>query len=144
VPAEEPLRGERFGEILDRAERRLDDPFDSSVSRRKRASVNAETTSNRGPNLVAVRQLALDLAGFDDILGQSGNQGPAPQGTAQAFHDTADQPSLPVPDGREMPRRRLVIPAEVGPIRQFANVFHYILRASCGDYADYSLQSQGC
>ena len=78
----------------------------------------------RGAHGIPVEFFALDLAGFEDILGQGGEDGLFLLGEAQALHP-ADKLPLPQPDGSEPGGQGIGIPGKAGPFGQLMEVGHY-------------------
>ena len=81
--------------FLGGVEHHLDDAVDMPVGRRQCPDIESETACERGAYLIDVEDFALDLARFQDVLGQRVQDGLLPQPEAEAFHP-ADKPALPV------------------------------------------------
>ena len=110
--------------FLGGVEHHLDDAFDVPVGRRQCPDIEPEAAGDGGAHLVDVEDLALDLARFQDILGQGVEDGLLAEPEAEAFHP-ADQPALPVTHGRELVRQPFLIPVEPGPIASLVDVHCY-------------------
>ena len=93
MPGKQPLLGERLRIIAGRVEYHLDDSFDIAIHRVKSRCVHAKTEGNGRPDLIRREFFALNLARFDDILGQGAQMGLAAQVKAKRLH-LADQSSL--------------------------------------------------
>ena len=70
MPGEQALVGQRLGVFLGGIEHHLDDALDVPVGRRQRADIHPQPARDRGSNLILFQDLALDLTGLDDLLGQ--------------------------------------------------------------------------
>jgi hypothetical protein len=103
VPRRQPVRGQRLCELLGRVEQHLDDAVDIAIGGDQSRDVHAEPACERGTHLGAVENLALDLARFNDLLGEGAEGGVGAQGVAESFH-AADEPALAVADGAEVGR----------------------------------------
>ena len=80
---------------------------------RRRASDERTCSASRFSPSISLR--------LDHVLGQGLQHGLAAKLKPKRLHP-ADQPALPVPDGRERFLKRLVIPGELRPVVQFMDV----------------------
>jgi hypothetical protein len=124
VPAEEPFLREGFLVFLGGVQHQLDNTFNMAVSRGECSYVESKSAGYRRAYLFHVEDFSLDLARFKDVLGQGAEDGFFPQTEAQGFH-SANKSPLPVPDGRKLVCKPLLIPAELGPIVSFVDVQRY-------------------
>ena len=114
MPAEQPLVGQRLRRIVCVASSIISTtPSTLRSAGVKRADVDAEAAGDRGAHLVAVENLAFDLARLEDVLGQRFEIGLGLQPEAESLHP-ADQPSLPVADRRQLSGQRVVVPWKWG------------------------------
>src|ERR1700691_4561814 len=93
------------------------------LSGRQGTDIHPKPQGDRRANLVAVENLALDLARLDDLLGQRLEGGFGLQLEAKAFHP-AQKPTLLVADLGEAFRELFGIPLELRPLRPFVNINH--------------------
>src|SRR3546814_17259730 len=87
--------GQRLCIVLRGVEHHLHDAFDVAVGFDQAAEVHAETAGDGGAHQLPVEHPALDLAGFDNVLGLGLTPGLLTQREADRFHST-DTPALPV------------------------------------------------
>mgnify|MGYP007050449361 CR=1 FL=1 len=123
MPAEQPFFGERCREILRGIEHHLDDTLDIAIGWGEPADIHAKPAGDGGTNLFPVEPLALDLAGFDDILGEGAQDGLGAQIEAERFH-AADQSALAMTHRRQPVADERVRPGKTGPAVQLVNIDH--------------------
>src|SRR5258708_24691370 len=81
-------------------EHHFDDALDVAVGSLKSADIHAEAAGNRRPDLFSVQLFPLDFATLEHVSGQGLQYGFLAEVETKSFH-VADQPALPVADGRQ-------------------------------------------
>lgn len=117
VPTEEPIGGERRGEILSGIEHHLDGALHVPVRRLGAACIQAQASGERGSDLLGNEVLAFDLAGLEHIERQGFERGLLSQREAQPLHP-AQQSALPVADDGQGRGQGFLVPVEPRPGRQ--------------------------
>ena len=100
MPRRQPVRGQRLRELLGRVEQHLDDPVDVAIAWDQSGDVHPQPARERGTHLGVVENLALDLARFDDLLGEGSQRSVGAKGVAEGLH-APDEAALAVADGAE-------------------------------------------
>jgi hypothetical protein len=105
-------------------EHHLDDAVDMPVGGRQRPDIQPQAACEGRAYLVDVEDLSLDLARFQDILGQRVVDSLLAELEAEGFHP-ADEPALPVPNRGEWVRQGDLVPVKPGPIALFVDEHDY-------------------
>ncbi len=79
------------------------------------ANIQTETARDRGADLILVQVFAFDLAGFEHIFGQCGEDGFLAQVKAQRIHPP-DETSLTAAHRRQTGRKRSGVPCKGRPV----------------------------
>jgi hypothetical protein len=114
VPREQSLFRQRLVISLGGIEHHLDHAFDVPIGRRERANVDPETPSDRRADLLLIQHFALDLAGFQYVLGQRHEHSFGSKIEIKGFH-SPDQPTLAMTHGRKALGDQLFLPSEIRP-----------------------------
>ena len=99
----------------------FNDAFDVPIRRVNAAGIHAEAARNRGANLAGIQSLALDFAALDDVFRKRLKDRLLLKGEPKGLHVT-DQPPLVMADRSQRFGQLLLIPTELGPIRELMYV----------------------
>ena len=121
VPAEQALLCQGRAVVLGGVKHHLDDPFDIAVHWRERPDVHAQSPRYRGPDLLAVKLLAFNLAGFQDLLSQRLQDSLFAELEAEPLH-AANQPSLVMTHRRQGHGEHLVVPPKPRHVRKLMDI----------------------
>ena len=96
MPPEQAFRCERPVIVLRRVQHHFHDALDVTVRRPQPADVDSEPASDRRAHLLGIQLFAFDLAAFQNVFGESAENGLLSNAEAESLH-LADQPTLQVP-----------------------------------------------
>lgn|SRR5579883_1461259 len=103
MPGTEPAGSKGLVIVARGIEHHLDDTLHVTVRRFQGAGIHAQAPGDRRPDLFGVQLLSFDLAA------QSLQDGLLAKGKTEGLH-MADQPSLPVADGRQRLHEAFAVP----------------------------------
>ena len=119
--------------VLGCIEHHLDHALDVAVGRNQATDIHAQPARDRGAHLIRVEDLAFDLAGLEDILGQRGEHGLVAQGKAERSMRPISRPCR-WRTAASLVARRSSLPPDGRPVISFMDIGH-IHRTYCGEYS---------